>query len=114
MGVVVITTLQLLKGFVDIHEDDDINNGDEKEEESRDGCADQPTKGFEIVKVADGDSGDCNEDGQQHHDSGMAKREEEADGDRSFILLHQLAGDIIYGRDMVCIEPVTQAKRKGR
>ena len=40
----------------------------------------------------------------------MAEREKEADADRAFALLHQLAGDIVDGRDVIGVHGVAQAE----
>ncbi len=44
----------------------------------------------------------------------MAEREEEADADRALAFLHQLAGDVVDGGDMVGIDGVTQAEAVGQ
>src|SRR5438067_12251769 len=96
--VVVLTTIpHLTKRLIDVQEDDDINNGDEKQEECRNRCTYQSTKRFQKVKITDGNGSYCNKDRQKHYDRRMAKGEEEANRDWSFILLHQFASDIING-----------------
>ena len=52
--------------------------------------------------------------GREHHDGRVAEREEQADGDRPFALLHQLARDIVDGRDVVGIDGVAQAECVGQ
>ena len=55
----------------------------------------------------DGDRG-------QDHDGRVAEREEEADRQRLLAFLHQLAHDIVDGRDVVGIERMPQAERVGQ
>ena len=43
----------------------------------------------------------------------MPQRKEEADEHRLFAILHQLASDVVDGRDMVGIERVAQAEGVG-
>jgi hypothetical protein len=44
----------------------------------------------------------------------MANREPEADADRPLALLHQLAGDVVDGRDMIGIDGVAQTETVGQ
>ncbi len=44
----------------------------------------------------------------------MAEREEEADADRALALLHQLAGDIVDGGDVIGVDRVAQAEAVGQ
>ena len=44
----------------------------------------------------------------------MAEREHQADRDRPLPLLHELAGDVIDGGDVVCIDGVPQPKAVGQ
>ena len=43
----------------------------------------------------------------------MAKREKQADSDRAAAFLHQFAGHIVDGRDVIGVEGVPQAKTVG-
>src|SRR6266487_308668 len=44
----------------------------------------------------------------------MSQREEEPDCRGALVLLHQFASDVIDGRNMICIDRVTQAKGVGQ
>ena len=47
-------------------------------------------------------------------DGRMAEREKEADADRPLALLHQLAGDVVDGGDVVGVDRVAQAEAVGQ
>ena len=44
----------------------------------------------------------------------MSEREEQASGQRLLAVLHELAGDVVDGRDMVGINRVPQAEAVGQ
>ena len=46
-------------------------------------------------------------------DGGVAEREHEADGDGALALLHELAGDVVDGGDVVGVDGVAQAEAVG-
>ena len=52
--------------------------------------------------------------GRQDHHSGVAHGEEEAHGHRALALLHQLAGDVVDGRDVVGVHGVPQTEAVGQ
>ena len=58
-----------------------------------------------------GAGGNC----QRKHDDdgGVADREPETNADRAFALLHQLAGDVVDGGNVVRIYGVAQAETVG-
>ena len=50
----------------------------------------------------------------QDHDGRVAQRKHKADGNRALALLHELARDVVDGRNVVGIHRVAQAKAVGR
>ena len=52
-------------------------------------------------------------DGRQHHHGRMAEREEQAGRQRALALLHELAGDVVDGRDVVGVDRMAQPEAVG-
>src|ERR1039458_10438477 len=50
-------------------------------------------------------------EGAENYDGGVAKGEHESDGDGALALLHELAGDVVDGRNVVGVDGVAQAER---
>ena len=102
------------EGSKDRHKNENVGDGDSEQKQRRHQRADHPADAGEVVeprlKRSGGDR-DCNR--QQHHDGRMAEREEEAYRDRALSFLHQLAGHVVDGGDMIGVECVAQAERVG-
>ena len=85
-----------------------------EQKERRDERADDAADALELLEM--GGQHGCrrgNAGGGQDHHGGMADGEEEADTDRALALLHQLAGDVVDGRDVVGVDGVAQAEAIG-
>jgi len=99
----------------DAAQDEKIGDADEQQEDRRDHRADGATNvtpGSEAALQSGCRYGDRY--GGKHDDGGVAKREEEADGMRCLVLLHQLADDIVDGSDVIGIERVPQSEDVGK
>ena len=95
-------------------EHDDVGGRDEEQEQHRHARADhrsQVLQRVETVPQRHRRGGD--EQRQPHHHGGMAEREPQTDRQRPAPLVHQLAGDVVDGGDVVGVEGVAQAERVG-
>ena len=63
--------------------------------------------------VLDRDGGEGDGERQAEDDGGMAERKVEADADRLLALMHELAGDVVDGGDVVGVDGVAQAEAIG-
>jgi hypothetical protein len=59
------------------------------------------------------ESGGSDEERAKDDDGGVAEGEHESDGDGALAFLHELAGDVVDGRDVVGIDGVAEAEGVG-
>ncbi|MNX92275.1 hypothetical protein D3C86_1244110 [compost metagenome] len=96
-------------------QDQQVEEGQQEQERGRDARADQPAHVLHLTEVRlQEHGGEGDPDGHQCHHRRMPEREEEAHGDRIATLLHQLARDVVDGRDVVGIHGVAQPQRIGQ
>ncbi len=103
------------EGLKDRDQHHHVHQRDGEQEGGGDNGADDAAEILQGQKLClDGKGGDRHHRRQRHHDAGMAEREEQADADRALTLLHQLAGDIVDGGDVVGIDGVAQTEAIGQ
>ena len=99
------------EGGVDGVEDEEVNDRDAEKEERRDAGADDTADGAVVVEVflqAEGEGGEAER--SENDDGGVAEGEHESDGDGALALLHELAGDVVDGGNVVGVDSVAQAE----
>ena len=112
--VVLAAAGHLAEHLVDVEQDHEVDQADDQQERRRHPGADQATDLLEGRDVADDAGGDRDEHGQRHDDGRVAEREEEADRDRPLAVLHELAGGVVDGRDVIRVDRVAQAEGVGQ
>ncbi len=83
---------------------------DGEEEEGGDARADQAADILDHLEVIDCPGDPCYGGGGENDHGRMPESEEETHGDGHLTLLHQLAGDVVDGGDMVGIDRVAQTQ----
>ena len=102
------------EGAIDGGEDNDVDDGDGEEEKRRDESADEAADGASRVHaVLEGEGGGGDEDRADDDDGGVTEREHEADGDGALAFLHELAGNVVDGGDVVGVDGVAEAEAVG-
>ena len=102
------------EGAEDGAEDDEVRDGDGEEKEGGDEGADETTDfagAIDVVVQGEGAGGDG--DGAEDDDGGVAEGKHEAHGDGALALLHQLAGDVVDGGDVVGVDGMAEAEAVG-
>ncbi len=102
------------EGGVDGVKDEEVDDRDAEKEERRDAGADHSTDGAVVVEVflqAEGEGGEAER--AENDDGGVAEGEHESDGDGALALLHELAGDVVDGGDVVGVDGVAEAEAVG-
>ena len=98
---------------VDVDQDDEVDDPDDEQEDRRDARPDQPADlrnaGMSLTKPAES----AISDRQGDDDRRVAEREEEPDADRPLAVLHQLAGGVVDGRDVVGVDGVAEPEGVG-
>ena len=85
-----------------------------KQEQRRYHRADHATDAFELLDVSGHRRGCQGDAGRgQDHNRGVPHRKEKADTGRPLAILHQLAGDVVDGCNMVCIHRMSQTEAIG-
>ena len=102
------------EGAIDGDEHDDVDDGDGEQEETRNEGADEAADGAgRVHSVLKSERGGGDDDRADDDDGGVAEREHEADSDGALALLHELAGDVVDGGDVVRVDRVAEAEAVG-
>ena len=108
-------TLHRLKGAVDRHQNNDVEDCDGEQEQRRDAGADDSANLLHRIESRrKRRRGEGDADRHEHHDGRMAERKEKSNADWALPLLHKLSGDVVDRRDMIGIDRVAQTERKGQ
>ena len=107
--------LDPVEGPHDRDQDEDVHHREREQEERRNQRARDVADTFERVEPdLDCDRRRRDHGRQREHDRRMAEGEEEPDSDRLLSLLHQLAGHVVDGGNMVGIDRMAKAKAVGQ
>jgi hypothetical protein len=93
----------------------DVDECDHHQENRRHRSADYAARraeSFETTLHRSGAERDCR--GRQHDNGGVTEREGKPSRQRPFVLVHQLADDIVDGRNMVGIDGVPEPEDVGQ
>jgi hypothetical protein len=108
---VVVAVTYLREHAQDAHQDHNVDDGDQVQEHTRDGGADQAGVVMQGRRVLLDGPDYClepegNEQRQPEHHRRVAEGEEEANGKRPLPVVHQLAGGVVDRGDVVGVECV--------
>ncbi|MGY4597950.1 pyruvate/2-oxoglutarate dehydrogenase complex dihydrolipoamide acyltransferase (E2) component [Bradyrhizobium sp. GM22.5] len=95
-------------------EDDQVDGRDHQQEQRRHRRADEAADVLEQAVAAKAHQAQREQHGRDHNHGGMTKREIETNAARRIAGLHQLAHDVVDGRDVVGIDGVAQAEHPGK
>ena len=99
------------EGPVDGEQDDEVHEGDGEKEQCGDKRSDHAADAVDGVELTL-EGGRCRSDGEgrQHDDCRVSEGEEEADCRGALTLLHQFAGDVVDGGDMIGVDGMAEAE----
>ena len=97
--------------LVDRPKHNQVGDGDAKQERSGNECADDSADVAECFKPMleeERRCGNCRR--ANHNNRRVAQRKEKSNGDRPFAFLHQFAGHVVDGRNVIGVHGMAQAK----